>query len=63
MTVSSFTLNKGDDNGESDAFVGRFSIVNGNATPIWLRTISNDADLSGFDIEVSPNGGVTECIP
>ncbi len=59
MNVSSFTLVKEDDNGEGDAFVGRFSIVNGNATPIWLRAISNDADLSGFDIEVSPNGGVT----
>ena len=24
-----------------------------------LRAISNDADLSGYDIAVSPNGGVT----
>ena len=34
-------------------------MVNGNATPIWVRTIPNAAELSGFDIEVSPNGGVT----
>ena len=33
MNVSSFTLNKDDDDGEGDAFVGRFSIVDGNATP------------------------------
>ena len=59
MNVSSFTLNKAEDDGEGDVFVGRFSIVNGNATPIWLRAISNDADLSGYDIAVSPNGGVT----
>ena len=59
MNISSFTLNKDDDNGEGDAFVGRFTLVNGNATPIWVRTIPNAAELSGFDIEVSPNGGIT----
>ena len=32
MNFSSFTLNKEEDDGEGDAFVGRFSIVNGNAT-------------------------------
>ena len=52
-TWPSFTLNKDDDNGEGDAFVGRFTLVNGNATPIWVRTITNAAELSGFDIEES----------
>ena len=59
MNISSFSLSKAEQDGEGDAFVGRFSIINNTVVPVWLRVISNDGDLFGFDIEVSPNGGVT----
>lgn len=54
-----FVLNKSDDNGEGDAFVGRFSLTGNVITPIWIRAISNNNDLTGFDVEVGPNGGIS----
>ena len=62
MNLSTFTLDKAEDDGEGDAFVGRFSITNESLEPIWARTISNAGDLSGFDVEISPNGGVTAAV-
>ena len=59
MSISSFTLNKSQEEGEGDAFVGRFSLAANTITPIWIRTISNTNDLSGFDVEVSPTGGIS----
>ena len=59
MNVSSFTLTKQNQTSEGDAFLGRFSIVNGNLTAIWVRSISQDGPLIGFDVEVSPNGGIS----
>jgi len=59
MNVSSFNLVKGEQNGEGDAFIGRFSLINNTIAPIWLRVISNQGDIFGFDISISPNGGVT----
>ena len=57
--TNSFFLNKSDDGGEGDAFVGRFALAGNTISPIWIRTVSNINDLSGFDVEVSPNGGIT----
>ena len=62
MNVSTYNVNKTDNDGEGDAFVGRFSITNESLVPIWIRTIANAGDLSGFDVEVSPNGGVTAAV-
>ena len=59
VNMSSFTLNKSQDNQEGDAFVGRFALSGNALTPIWVRTISNQDDLSGFDVEVGPNGGIS----
>ena len=59
MNISSFTMNKSDENGEGDAFVGRFSLAANSVTPIWIRTISNSNDLSGLDVEINPNGGIS----
>ena len=59
MNMSSFTLNKSQDNEEGDAFVGRFAITGNSLTPIWIRTISNQDDLTGFDVEIGPNGGIS----
>ena len=62
MNVSTYNVNKTDNDGEGDAFVGRFSITNESLDPIWIRTIANAGDLSGFDVEVSPNGGITAAV-
>ena len=62
MNLSTFNLNKTETNGEGDAFVGRFTITNDSFEPIWVRAIGNAGDLSGFDIEISPNGGVTAAV-
>ena len=62
MNVSTFTLSKTENGGEGDAFVGRFAITNDSFEPIWIRSIGNAGDLSGFDIEVSPNRGVTAAV-
>jgi len=62
MNVSTFTASKANNDGEGDAFVGRFSITNASLDPIWIRTIGNEGDLKGFDVEISPNGGVTAAI-
>ena len=59
MNISSFTLTKENLDSEGDAFVGRFSVTNGNLTAIWVRTISQDGPISGFDVQVSPNGGIS----
>ena len=53
------TLTKGDDGHEGDAFIGRFSYINDTLNPIWVRTISNENDLSALDVSVSPNGGIS----
>ena len=57
-----FVLNKGDDNGEGDAFIGRFSVNSESITPVWMRAFSNSYDLSGLDVKISPNGGITAAI-
>ena len=62
MNLSTFNLNKTETGGEGDAFVGRFTITNDSFEPIWVRAIGNAGDLSGFDIEISPNGGVTAAV-
>ena len=60
MTFSdSFTLNKAIDEGEGDAFVGRFSYSGETINPIWIRNISNPNDLSSFDVSISPSGGIS----
>ena len=46
MNMGSQTLIKGSDQGEGDAFVGRFSYNGDQLSIIWIRTISNDNDLS-----------------
>ena len=38
MNMSSFTLNKSQDNQEGDAFIGRFALSGNSLTPIWVRT-------------------------
>ncbi len=58
----SIVLNKSDSNGEGDAFVARFSIAGNSLSPIWVRSIGNMDDLSGFDIQVGPNGGISAAI-
>ena len=57
--MSSIALNKSQDNQEGDAFVGRFALSGNTITPIWIRTISNQDDLTGFDVAVGPNGGIS----
>mgnify|MGYP003681986707 CR=1 FL=1 len=58
FTGSSFSMNKSSNEGEGDAFVGRFSYTEDVLTPIWVRTVSNNNDLSVFDISINPNGGI-----
>ena len=38
---STFKLNKTSDEGEGDAFIGRFSYNGDIITPVWIRAISN----------------------
>ena len=59
MNMSTQTLVKGSEQGEGDAFVGRFSYSAGQLNIIWIRTISNDNDLSALDISISPSGGIS----
>ena len=59
MNMGSQTLAKGSDQGEGDAFVGRFSYNGDQLSIIWIRTISNDNDLSALDISISPSGGIS----
>ena len=56
---SSLTLEKETEEGEGDAFIGRFSYIGDTLNPIWVRTISNENDLSAFDVSISPNGGIS----
>jgi len=57
--TDSFTLDKSEDEGEGDAFIGRFSYVGDTINPVWIRNISNSNDLSAFDISISPSGGIS----
>ena len=60
MTISSsLTLEKETEEGEGDAFIGRFSYTNDTLSPIWVRHISNENDLTAFDISINPNGGIS----
>ena len=59
MDMGTQTLVKGNEQGEGDAFVGRFSFDAGQLNIIWIRTISNDNDLSALDISISPSGGIS----
>lgn len=55
---STFRLNKTSDEGEGDAFIGRFSYSGDFITPVWVRSISNMNDLTAFDVSIGPNGGI-----
>ena len=53
------SLSKEDDGNEGDAFIGRFAYLNDTLNPIWVRSISNENDLSALDVSISPNGGIS----
>ena len=59
MNVSSFNLTKENQDHEGDAFLGRFTFVNGNLTAIWMRSISQVGPVSGFDLAIHPNGEIS----
>ncbi len=59
MNVSSFTLNKTNQEFEGDAFIGRFSFVDGNLTAVWIRSISQFGAVTGFDLAINPNGEIS----
>ena len=58
FTGSSFIFNKSSNETEGDGFVGRFSYSGSVITPVWIRTISNENDITVFDVTVGPNGGI-----
>ena len=59
LSIGTLTLSKEADENEGDAFIGRFSYNNDTLNPIWVRTISNENDLSALDVSISPSGGIS----
>jgi hypothetical protein len=57
--TSGFNLSKNADSEEGDGFIGRVSFTENGFEFIWLKSISNQNDISAQSIAISPSGAIS----